>query len=123
MAAKKTQRQLADEAYLRSQQLDISGELEPAPGVIEPPVIASIPTTCPSCERPMTLASGWTVLRSVPNALQCGGCAQVIRVLEPGYSQFVAQVAEYAEQRAARLAHLRGLDKKKGIAKRERGAG
>lgn len=122
MAAKKTQRQLADEAYLRSQQLDIEGQLAEAPGVVEPPQVANIPTTCPSCHRAMTLGSGWTILRSVPNALQCGGCAHTIRVLEPEFSRFDAQVREYGEQRAARLAHLRGLDKKKGQ-KRERGAG
>lgn len=99
--SRKTQRQLADEAYERTApgptmhqlgQLDIDGTVEGAPMAGSVP--KDIPDTCPECGRAMTLAHGWTLLRVVC-AVQCGFCAKVVHVSQNAYLDLKAQLARW----------------------------
>lgn len=122
MPPKKTRRQLADEAYLRSQQLDITGALEPTPDVKEFPLTEQVPATCPECSRTMTMASGWTILRAGHQALQCGFCGWCIVIADAAvFNAFAETARQLADARARSLEDRH--KKRTPSGKRTRGAG
>lgn len=104
MPAKKTKRQLADEAYLRTLQVDLEqGIADSAQDALRstPPLkeggityspFASLPEACPACGAiPYNGWTIWTPLRlHTPNAerpnfawrIQCGQCAVILHTTE-----------------------------------------
>lgn len=119
MAKGRTRRQIADEAYLRAQQIDIEGEIER----VETPTVnaaiesAEVPKVCPGCSRAQTLAWGWTIGKD--GVLQCGGCACRVTVPAKALAELRKQMAQLL---AARTANLEP-PKKKSRGPKTRGAG
>lgn len=111
----KTRQQLADEAYLRNQELTLgldNPEPRPARNVLACPVV---PLDCPTCLKAMSLRSGWTMVFG--DMLQCGGCGLTIEVPRPEWERFSESLHAYH----VRMRELgQPLPKK---AHRERGAG
>lgn len=121
----KAAREAADEAYLRSQQIDLlAGSIPSLSSVPEPTMISTVPDTCPSCARRMSLESGWTTL-SVTTAgvgvLQCGSCGHSISVPTEVYAGYTAQLKALADQRAAAIQARHAKPDRGG--RRTRGAG
>lgn len=81
---KLTKKQLADEAYLRNQQLEIPNT-EPVPQERFIPYFDAVPTNCPECTKMMTVRSGWTLMFG--DILQCGGCGHSIQVPRAEYER------------------------------------
>ena len=88
MAAKKTKKQLADEAWLRNQQLEMSEvQVEQQRTV---PFYETVPTTCPACGKSMTVRSGWALIFG--DLLQCGGCAHTVEVPRPEFEKLAQAI-------------------------------
>lgn len=101
MTKRRTKQDLADEAWLRAQQIDFSGALEnEAPAS---PVVASsgIPQACPHCQKAMTFAHGWT---ASSDRLQCGTCGGFVEVPEIALVRFRKELKDFFAARAAKLA-------------------
>lgn len=127
MAARKTQRQLADEAFLRNEQIRL-GEVPPEPAKpLELPKLDSVPTECPECHRPWRDDAGVVpIIRkdagqqsAFLESVQCGGCGNLFLVDPADHARIHAARIEYTERQRAMRAPL----PKKQSQRRTRGAG
>lgn len=86
----KTKRELADEAWLRNQQLEMSDV-----NTVQEPTVAhcdTVPTVCPACGKTMTIRSGWALIFG--DFLQCGGCAHKISVPRAEFEKLARAIHE-----------------------------
>lgn len=109
---RKTKRQLADEAWLRAQQIDLAGQLESTgeKEEIGNPV-DGIPEECPNCKRAMTVKSGWTILSEAGTPWQhghlcCGFCGHEVLVTIAARDALRQAMHIEFKRRAAALAPL-----------------
>lgn len=108
---KKSQRQLADEAWLRAQQIDLAGQLESTGEKEEGQPVEGIPVECPGCHREMTVHHGWTILSEAGTSWQhghliCGFCGHEVLVTIEARDRLRAAMHEEFKRRAERLAPL-----------------
>lgn len=128
MASKKTQRQLADEAFRRSEQMRL-GESHtdaPLPSVRDLPKLDSIPSACPECRVVWTDAAGAVpVIRKDQRQtvfleeIQCGGCGNSFLVETHDHEELRRRRQAYTDLMHARRAPL----PKDTTGRRTRGAG
>lgn len=109
---KQSKRALADEAWLRNQQLEMSNmDAEQQRNV---PHFAQVPETCTSCGRENRARMGWSL--AFGDFLDCGNCGARISVEREAYTDY----AQRLHQHHARLSWDRP---KSSRGPRERGAG
>lgn len=126
MAARKTRRQLADEAFLRNEQIRL-GESPPEPvKPLELPKLDSVPTACPECKHQWRDDAGVVpIIRKDAEqsvfleSVQCGGCGNLFLVDPADHARIHAARIEYTERQRAMRAPL----PKKSSGRRIRGAG
>lgn len=121
--AKKTQRQIRDDAYLASQQIDLVTQAIPSINTFTPPRVGGVPDKCPACLAQMKLASGWTALSATTaghGVLQCGFCGHSISVTTQAFEEFRAATKALADERAARIQERKAKPRTE---RRTRGAG
>lgn len=106
MAARKTRRQLADEAFLRNEQILID-DSPPAPPK-EYPALDGIPSGCPECRKVWNALAGLNPLHRKDDRqstfleqAQCSGCGHIFLISPDDHAKIV-QVR--AAHEAARLA-------------------
>lgn len=117
MAPRKTQRQLADAAWIKAQQIDLTNQVEASP-VAEPPFVEGMPGRCPDCDCRWTVQAGVTPSLSLLT-VQCGNCGNHFSVTEDEHQRLRVAIREHFAARAAANAPL--PKPKRG--KRVRGAG
>jgi hypothetical protein len=137
MPNKKTQRQLADEAWLRVHRPDfnVPDETGALPGQLaidgaQPHsddvsvYVEGVPDRCPTCDRHQSIERGWTPMEPRPRwtegreimgwPLQCGACGATI---------FVAASAHFALREQIKIHYaMLNAPKPKAQPKRQRGA-
>lgn len=131
---KKTQRQLADEAYLRMNtqvgrdgalpgQIDaIDGTVAGARADLPTPVIDEVPSTCPYCSKAMTMQSGWSLIagaNALVGVIMCGDCGTPLTISRSNYETLRLAIRAHFDAIKAKNAPL----PKAARAKRDRGAG
>lgn len=118
-------RAAADEAYLRSQQIDlITSSIPSVSNAPEAMMISQVPSACPSCARRMSLESGWTALSATTagiGILQCGFCSHSVSVPVDVFETYRSQLRTLAETRAAAIEARK--PQKRAAGRRTRGAG
>lgn len=97
MASKKTRRQLADEAYLRNEQLVLDVAHEPQQHVVQH--FDRLPAECPGCQRVQKHERGWVLVFG--DLLQCGGCSTTISVPREEYERYGRALHEYYARKNA----------------------
>ena len=135
MPKKKTRRQLADEAFERTEAARVAGVFETnIPGQLNidgstfganpadlPPKIEHVPDHCPECGRIQTYAAGWSVV-VFPTGLarlECGNCGHPVIVDYAVADRLRRALRAYFDERAKALAR----PKRDPSTKRVRGAG
>jgi hypothetical protein len=120
---KMTRRELADEAYRRSLQTDIT-TVAPEPSVRDYPKLDKLPAECPECHRKWSAAGGVTLIVRADQRqivfleqVQCSACAQVFLIDTEEYEALRSAMQAHANWLAARSAPLPKKER------RTRGAG
>lgn len=129
----KSKRQLADEAWLRSEaqraeavpEGTLVGQIDLVSGTVagagkEEEAFTSAPANCPSCQKRMTVQHGWAVSSHGPY-LQCGFCGHMLPVTPEAHEETRKQIAHHFEQ--FRLARIEADKAKTKRGPRVRGAG
>lgn len=114
MAAKKTRRQLADEAFLRNEQILLGNAPNESAAPKELPVLDSVPSACPECRSQWRDDAGVVpIIR--PDAeqqtafletIQCGGCGNRFLVDPADHEKIRVARVEYTERQRAMRAPL-----------------
>jgi transcription elongation factor Elf1 len=133
--AKKTKRELADEAWQRNfGQIDIlDGSIEGVESA-PPPTISGIPELCPSCGRQQTFAAGWSAIYTTKSptvpmdakpmqAIQCGACGSVFSVPALAALEYFNAMRAWFRERDARLDREKKQREERKARRPTRGAG
>lgn len=120
-AKRMTKRQLADEAFLRNEQMRTDDP--PTAPAVEYPALDGVPANCPECRLRWNEVLGLNPLLMEEGAFlakaQCAGCGNIFLIPVEGRARIVAARAIDRERIAARAAEK----KPKRRPPRERGAG
>lgn len=120
---KKTQQQIRDDAYLKSQQIDLETQAIPSIETSAPTHVDGVPDTCPRCTSRMTPESGWTCLAATTaghGVLCCGHCGHSISVESKVFETYRGILRKLADDRAAKV---KARKPKPREGRRTRGAG
>lgn len=118
MPARKTRRQLADEAFVRNEQLRIDG---PPPPPKEYPALEGVSASCPGCKRSWSALVGLNPLHlkderqsSFLAQAQCQGCGNIYLIPPEEHARIVKTRADHeAAKAAARKAEAEAEARKK----------